>query len=108
MPTKISKSKSKELNIEREKAALRQRIEDIACGAGVDIDGLEESDLLLCFDCSTFGRFLKALKNTFHHQEKFDDGSEIDNRHLFEEYSFEHYDTIDNITNHLYKGGVRA
>lgn len=105
---KTSKNVNKELKIANEKAALQRRIEDIACGAGVDMDYIEEDNLILVFDCSSFGRFIKALKDTFMTKEKFEDGTGVNNIHLFSEICFGEYTTINNLTEFLYSGEVRA
>lgn len=89
--------KTKAQNIAEQKAALRQRIADIYCGAGgrnIDTD----DDFPLLDEASRFIPAMKALlvkegdKSTY----------------LWESGNLDHFDSIDSATDFLFAGGIRA
>ena len=86
----MSKQTKKALREAAEKAALRQRVRDIACGAaGYDFDKEDE------FATAGFlERFVCALKATFG-----TDGNE----YLWKPHCLSNFDTIETTTNLLWK-----
>lgn len=101
------KRKTKQEREREEKAALRQRLWDMALGAcGAYTGTMDDMEELNCTPYSSlehFGAFLAAVKRAF---ERSDEGYR--NSHLFESHCWRHWNDFDNLTNHLYRGGVRA
>lgn len=81
------------------RAALRQRVRDIACGAaGANFDKEDE------FATATFlERFVPALQATFLCEEE---GKK--NAYLFETHNLSNFENIDTSTEFLWEHGVRA
>lgn len=97
------KRKTKARREEEAKAALRQRIHDIACGAaGFQFD--QEGE----FATADFlERFVSALKAQFGFEEKSEQGT-TSNKFLFDVNILHHYDNIDSATDFLFRNDVRA
>jgi len=92
----MTKRKTKAQRELEQKAALRQRIHDIAVGAGVD-DVVEDD--YWCIDPESLCRLLIAARHIF-----VTDGNE----YLFKAYSIDKYTCLDNLTDFYYRNGVRA
>lgn len=96
---KTKKQKREELL----KAALRQRVADIANGsAGYDFDAEGE------FATASFlERFIPALELTFGYERKVEHGT-VSNSYLFKAHNLAHFNEIDSTTDFLFESGVRA
>jgi hypothetical protein len=99
------KRKTKEQRDTEAKAALRQRVHDIACGAaGYQFD---EDDQFATADF--LSRFIPALKAQFGFddtKEKAKDG--LSNNYLFDVQNLDNYDNVDTTTDFLFEHGVRG
>jgi hypothetical protein len=96
--------KTKEQREAAAKAALRQRIEDIALGAEGGAGVLGPHDWFAGADC--LGRLLPALKARFGLDEK---GEELERiAYLWSNGNLHYYDNVDSITEFFWNAGVRA
>lgn len=108
----MKKRKTKaQIREEQEKAALWQRVYDIACGAtgGYFYRDAEEPigawEIVATLDTEAFGRFVNALKLVF----ALDDS--VDGHHrsfMVEPHCLHRFATIDSATEFLYTMGIRA
>lgn len=89
------KRKSKAEKDAEEKAKLRQRIRDFVAGACGDSP--DDDDFFLSLESAS--RLIPALRKTFG-----DDG----NSYLWEAHCLDRYETVDSITELLFRNGVRA
>lgn len=83
-----------------EKAALRQRLVDLAQGAlgWCELNQAPDEDWLLnSMGLDDFGRFLGAVQRTFG----------ADGKKLVEPYMVHHYDRINTARDYLFERGVR-
>lgn len=87
-----------------EKAALRARLKDIACGAyggliPLAFDAEEFAGLMSELGADAFGRFVGGVENAL-----LDD----DHKMLGEARYLEHYDDLDKLADMLWRNGVRG
>jgi hypothetical protein len=101
------KRKTKEQREAAAKAALRQRVEDIAMGAA-GFDFTVEGE----FATANFlSRFMPALKVQFGYDRVPDETKpqkRESNHYLFALHNLEHFDNIDSTADFLFENGVRA
>jgi hypothetical protein len=94
------KRKTKEQRDTEGRAALRQRVHDIACGAaGYQFDGEEE-----WATAEFLSRFLPALKAQFGESPD----PQIGRDYLWAITNLNHYNDIDTTADFLFEHGVRA
>ncbi len=95
MPAKKLTAKQKKENQLR--AALRQRLHDVAVGAGIsDVDGVD----WWSFDLEGLRRFIQSVDLLFV------DGDE--KKHLTAHWNIDEYDSLDKTTDFLFRNGIRA
>ena len=97
----MAKRRTKDQRIEAEKAALRQRILDMAAGANVEYD--DDEGVLIVLNAEAFGGFLLTLRD------RLLGGCTGNGDHLIHAVHFDAYDDIGNLVDTLYDAyGIRA
>jgi hypothetical protein len=98
------KRKTKEQREEIARAALRQRIEDIALGAEGDEGVLDKNGWFAGAHC--LSRLIPALRARFGLDDEGNERTDI--KYLWYPSNLDSFDNVDTITDFLYEHGVRA
>lgn len=90
---------SKARDSARQKAALRDVLEDMAIASGVEIDTDGDNEWWTG-EPSAFGRLMRAIVVRW--------GLDDDGRYVVAYWNLEHYDSLDKLTDFLYEHDLRA
>ena len=86
-----------------QKELLRERIADIACGAGIDNIWGEDGDYW-CAGAVELERFMLAIQRALVHDHK----DEYTRKHTIAVSAIGHFESLNSATDYLWNCGIRA